>query len=394
MEPVHDLVIPSRNGARPRRVLLIVATALALTGGLATQHVSAAPTAMSFLNEARDFSAKHESATFSGLMTMTFAENESGLGSRTTSKARITGEVDDDRMRMVIDHGEGAEEMIIIGKTMYMRSAESTILLVAEEFAKESLASPGIVSGSPAETNQFDLDKMLGAASKPVVSKLDDGRVTMTVRLDPKTIDPEFAEHVKSFEIRFVVLDNGQVESMTQTWKGPAFDGEIALNFSDWDTPVKVAEPTAAQVDPTPDFDEAKIANYRDSTLVMPRVIPSGWEMTYADLITAEESDEDCAQVSVDFDDMTDESDDALYAYTYLLPADCVEEVGGKAFQAGPYSGYIDTDKDGSWVELRIDATSVLEIDTNLPPADIARIFGDLVALELSKGPTAAGPSI
>ena len=58
----------------------------------------------------------------------------------------------------------------------------------------------------------------------------------------------------------------------------------------------------------------------------------------------------------------------------------------------GTTDGTIDTDDGSSLVELRLDGTSAIQVDTTLAPNEIAQVLASLVPLDLQHPPAATLP--
>ena len=149
--------------------------------------------------------------------------------------------------------------------------------------------------------------------------------------------------------VEIEVLDGGEIQSIEQTTKGDGMESVSTIRFSDWGAAVRIAEPTADQVDPTPGLEEEAIAAWKGVSLYMPKAIPVGWALDYADVLPADDTVEGCEQVEIDISpvDVDFSADEFPYLWIYLLPTSCAEDFTGpgvKAFRAGPYSGFVATD--------------------------------------------------
>ncbi len=115
---------------------------------------------------------------------------------------------------------------------------------------------------------------------------------------------------------------------------------------------------------------------------------PSGGVLDFADVIPAEDTLEECDQVEVDYIDPDDE--EAGYLYLFQLPVTCADPkppAGAQPFRAGANRGWITVDpEDGVQAQLVVGRT-VLQADTDLVPAELARVLAQLVPLDFSVTP-------
>jgi hypothetical protein len=409
MTAIVDMTVSESRPRAYRRLLLAASVGLTLTGLAATQTVQAVATPMAVLDQARDFLDAHPTVRFTGDMTETFDDsfvddedttattNPDGLGSTSTSKSRTRGEIDskNDALHALDDAGgDGASEMIQVDRVMYSRFADSVAELPNEKWAKFDLAALSEGMSAPASQEESDLSGVLKFAAAPQRVTRDGNVTTIAVELDPVKMFGEGAtKFLKSISAKLAVADGGEVRWMQLDTKGTDFVSSARMTFADWGAPVVIVAPSDDQVDATPDTNEEAIAAWKDAPLYMPDSIPEGWVMDYADVIDAEDTAEGCAQVELDFEPPGGAQDeDAPYLYLYELPTPCADDSSGSgmaAFRAGPYTGVIDTDKDGiSLAQIAVDSKTTIQADTSLTPAELATVLSRLRPLDLTVTPS------
>ena len=235
-----------------------------------------------------------------------------------------------------------------------------------------------------------DIPRIVEAAHRPLVERRYDDATVLRCEL---RIDDAFirgGDQVDEATVELTVREDGQLERLLLRFSGDPGNGRLDYHLSDWGEPVQIEAPPEAEIDPTPEIDEEAVANFKDAPLLQPRAIPEGWEQTYATVLEADETEEDCRQVEVDYEDPDDPEDG--YLYIYELPRACADldpPRRSRPFRAGPNSGWIDEDdEDGVRAQLVVGAT-VLQVDTDLDPAVLATVLSQLVPLDLNKPPTA-----
>lgn len=389
MEPIHDMVqARPRNGAR--RALLITATLLSVTGIVATQLVQSVPSAAALMASTKDFTDSHESARFSGTMRMEMGDRNAGLGSSMQMAMRMSGEIQDEtHMRFTMNMGDdGTNEVIVFGEKVYYRDAETAKEL---EAALWSTDDTGWMMAGPDDMANPDLAKLLEASNTstpPSARNVEGGKRELTFSIDPKKFYESMDEEQPSEDdegalesmVVTVVLDHDDVPvSMQQVMKGDDVTVTADFTFSDWGKDFKITEPSADQIDQTPEFNEEALAEYKDLTVLMPASPPAGWTMSYLDTV----EDDECSGVELDYESS---DEDSGYLYLYFVPADCISDEG-EPFTAGARQGTIEEDEGTYWAELPISATTALQADTDLTPAELANVLSTLVPFDRSRVP-------
>ena len=316
----------------------------------------------------------------SGTVTSVFSEEEDGgldgVGRTSTVVMKITGEMQDqDHARVLGDGGsDGAFETIVAGDTVYLRFAQSMSELAEQKWIKEDVDA---LEASP-ETPQPEIVEALEKAQNPNVRNLDDGRRELSFTVDVADLfGAEAAEQIERITMTVVVDRDDRPVSMRQVMSSDGVRVTSDMQFSDWGADIKIVEPTADQIDPTPDIEEEALIKFKQLHVKTPASLPPGWTFDFLGAAP----DEECSGVEVDF---VTEDEDAGYMYMYFVPVDCLSD-GGDPFVAGPYRGTIDTEDGSSWVEFPIDATTGLQVDTDMAPAELAATLRSLVPVDLTK---------
>jgi hypothetical protein len=377
-----------------RRAVLGSSFVLLLIGAVGTRVVTVPPrTAAELLADTRASIADHGSAHFTGAMQVTYVEDEDTdagpgeLGSRRTSRASLRGEIADKRMHMVVNAGkDGLDEVILAGRFLYERSADTVGGLRDEKYGKTDVME----KPDAAQSEFFDFGRAINNAKSPVIRSRRDGRTTVSVKVDPHKVFGEKNDEITSVTVSLTIADHALV-GYRESFHGPSVDGVVTMAFTQWGAKVRVAAPSANEIDLTPGINEEALAAYRNSTLMIPASIPQGWEVDYADVISQEDSEEGCEQAEIDIDPIdSDYSEDAPYLYVYSLPATCTDGSAGdgaRPFVVGGRRGNIATDEAGSFAEIPVDAKTVIQIDTNLSAAEVMKVVGNLVPFTATGAP-------
>lgn len=383
----------TNEGARMRLSLAACAVTLALIGVVAPAVLAVPPTAHELLTRAQAHAAVTGSVRFVGAVRITTpddTDDKSSVSSLHTDRGRILGEVQDQtHVRARIEGANGWQETIVAGRYLYTRFADGAAGLRSEQFAKIPLAEAA--EGEVDPTSQsLDFPSLLRLAQRAVVTNRHNGKHTVRFNLVPRQFyDRETAATLSDLRVTAVIRSNGELVSITQALRGDDLDGVISLHFSDWGSRIRVAAPAADQIDPTPHLNEAAVAGYRDTGLYMPQTIPTGWELTYADVIPADETAEGCAQVELDYE--PSDPDDDTYLYLYFVPLSCAEVPDAvQRFTAGRYPGFIVTEDGSSLAAVLVDNRTVMQADTNLSPDALRDIIDTLVPLDLGAKPLEA----
>lgn len=234
-----------------RRVTLAVAVGLSGLGVIAIPQVGSVPAAAELLAAAQAFSDANVSNRFTGDMTLTLKDPQSG--STETVRGTLKGEMQDEAtMHMVVDYREFAMEMIYADAAMFMKAGPSPAEFATMKWqrvpldlaqAEQDLAAKGV-----------DVRGALAAAGDPVTESRQDGRSTIKLSLDVrKLFGGEPALGLESMDATCVVTDAGELVSMVQTMRSDDIDATVSMQFSDWGKtfPIKAPAPGTFEELPT-----------------------------------------------------------------------------------------------------------------------------------------------
>jgi hypothetical protein len=337
-------------------------------------------------------------------------ESEEEEGESYVTRLRAKGEaVFPDRFRLVDGIEEYFTEVIGVGDTFYLRAAEEEDELGKEKWARfdlsEEKAREGVtrLPGGPAvgfdefdpealAFEQFgqppDIPRIVKAAHHPVVERRYEDATVLRGEL---RIDDAFVhggDQLDEATVELTVTEDGQLERLLLRFSGDPGNGRLDYHLSGWGEAVRVEPPPSHEIDPTPEIDEEAVANFKDTPLVQPRAIPEGWEQTFATVLEEDETEEECRQVEVDYEDPEDP--DSGYLYMYELPGSCADlepPRRSRPFRAGPNSGWIDDDEEEAVSAQLVVGTTVLQIETDLDPDVLAAVLSQLVPLDVAKPP-------
>jgi hypothetical protein len=376
-----------------QRILSVVSALLVILGVLAALDVQRGPSADTVLERARAYVAEHPSVRFSGTMKVVIKAKDSEVGEESSTTTRIKGEIESKgRAHAVVSAGkDGVSEVVALGAVIYVRVAETLGAVRNAKYAKFD-TSTARGAGVQYDTNQvkdLDLGAALAAARNPTKLR-HNGKLT-TIEADvnvTKLVGEVLAHDIEEIKLRLVVHKSGEVRSAVQLTGAQGAVITTDVSYTDWGSTIAIAEPQAGEIDPTPGIEEEKISAWEDAPLVMPKAIPAGWELSYADILSADETTEGCAEVEIDYEDVEDP--DASYLYLYEFPNSCAKPFGGEGvfpFTAGPYRGFGKTSpEEGSLVQITVGGTT-LQADSDLTIAELARVLSNLVPLNLSAKP-------
>ncbi len=385
------------------------------------------PTAEELLAEARRFVVEHKTVAFRAT-----SRQESSLGSfgftgeddeevprdqasTMVNRAVIEGvAVDPDRTRVVTRSDGSVFESIVVGDETWVRYAGDEDELADRKWtdtgffdeAFEEEPSDGLFGGfggffafaSDQESDVGGLTRLLDRTVAPSVVSRNGDETVVRAGLDPRDEEPSEVTERHQGTLEITLADDGRpvrsvVEQSIEVEGGDEFpsfrsDSRLEQEFSAWGEPVDVEAPAEADVDRTPNIEEESIADFDDAPLLQPRGIPEGWVLDYADLVPADESDDGCEQVELDYIDPDDES--YGYLYLYESASDCADTDAppdSEPFTAGANRGWIESyDDEFTYAQIVVGGT-VITVDTDLSPQSLARVLGQLRALDFSIEP-------
>jgi hypothetical protein len=161
---------------------------------------------------------------------------------------------------------------------------------------------------------------------------------------------------------------------------------QLRIEYSYGRTAV-VVEPTADEIDRTPNVAEEALRAYTDTPIVAPAVVPAGLELDVADLLSPAETLEGCTQVSLDYEPAPDGGVDFLQLF--VVPRECAE-----AFDPTPYDEMF-----GGLPSRRVQllevlvGDSVVQLDSSLADADLEAIVRTLTPLTADEVIAMVAPS-
>lgn len=350
-----------------RRIISVFAGLLIFAGVVAYFDVRNGPTAGEVLAEAKAYVAEHRSVRFSGQTSVKRATGD-------PLRSALRGEIGrNGRVRVVLSsESSGAAETVVDGERAYVRQADTIVTLARAKYAPFDADEAQDGAGSDAlRAKDLDIRALLRSVRDPVVLHRDGGVTTITTDLEPTTV--EVAVH-RGGRVRSVVLRNaGDTEETTTT-----------LRYRDWDADVSVAAPLASELDTTPGIDEEAVAAWRATALVMPKTLPRGWSLTYADLLPAAETAEGCNQFELRYEAAGEAPG---YLNLYQFPQSCAQPPAGPdviPFRAGKYEGVgLQTPDNGSLAQITV-GSSAVQADTDLSLDELSTILDEFVPLRLA----------
>ena len=398
-----------RGSRTPLVVLAVVAGVLLLassTAAVARTLVDRRPSAETLLGRAQRYTSDTRSVRFTGQTEVetSFAEGRPGKvpdeqASSFTSRSTVDGVVAfPDRSRVSARSDGSTAEFLTVGDRSFVRYAEDdedvaakkwVVVDLEEEFGPSAEGVSGL--NDPA-----GLPDLVGDASAPEILRREGGASVLRARVEMDGGDGG-DEDAGPFgplagTIELTARNDGRVDRMVLDVeggsRGSSLHARVDFRFSGWGDAVDVSAPDQAEIDVTPMIEEERIAAYRDAPLLQPRGIPAGWVLNLADVIPAEETVEECEQVALDYVDPTDE--EAGYLYLFELPVTCADQVlppGAAAYRAGPNRGWLIVDPEaGVMAQLTVGRT-VIQAETDMPPAELTRVLGDLRPLDFAVTP-------
>lgn len=394
------------RGSKTPLVVLAVAAALVLvassTAAVARTLVDRRPSSETLLRRAERYTSDRSSVRFSGQTEVEsrFSEERRSRvpeeqASSFTSRSSLEGVVAfPDRARVTVRTDGLSTEFLTAGDRSFARFAEEDEDIAGQQWVvldpDEDVIGPagGDVSGL---NDPSSLPDLIGDASAPEIVRRD-GRVhVVRARVEVDSGEDQGSIPL-SGTLELTARDDGRVDRMvldvTGGSDGSSVDAHVDFRFSGWGDAVDVTAPGGSEIDTTPSVDEERVAAYRDAPLLQPAGIPERWVLDLADVVPAEDTPEECDQVELDYVDPDD--DEAGYLYLYELPVTCADLAvppGASAFRAGPNRGWVGVDpEEGVLAQLTVGRT-VVQAETDLPPAELARVLAELRPLDFAVTP-------
>lgn len=399
--PRRDPAGPGPGRSFPVTLVLWVVVIALLGGSVAAliTHKAEPPSAVKVLARATAFVKAHPSAALTGDLRIEAAD-QPGSSTSMVLRFHVEGVAKmPDKARIIATAGEsdGADEAITVGSHHFERQADSKDALAKEKYAEikvDDTASRNGVVGQRNLMQDADLlsapnriGDVLGAADTPVVVSRTKGVNVIKTKLAPGKAYGSLSESIKEATLTLTALDDGTVQRTAVSLKNSQADITVDYQWSKWGENVVIDAPTAAQIDATPDIEEEKVAAFKDAPLFQPAALPKGWVLMGASVLGPDETAENCPEVEVDYGDPN--SQDTGYLTMYELAASCADPTappGSSAFVAGPYRGFVQVDQGETDAQFLAGRT-VIQVQSDFTPAQLAQVMARLVPLNLAKAP-------
>ena len=395
----------------------------------------------------RAFVEDAKAVRFTASTTSVQGDPEAEIGSTYTYRSEESGEFElPDRSHVVSNDGEYLYEAVVVPTGYYGRDAESEADLrralwrfekppTAEELAESgaiedvtdysgdpvALAAAGMeFSGFASPQSLFGLLEELESPTRVATgviratASLEDvmGNLFSGVDIEELGFEPEDFEG--EVNVTLTSEPDGRltrmVTEMTTDFMGEDSVDTADIRFFDWNGAIRVVEPDPEKIDPTPDVNEEKIAEFDAAPVLVPSALPAGWKLLSGDVSAESEEDMTCEQVNLEFGDpvaheaayntMAEDMDSDEFVFPpaitiYAMSAGCdLEEVEGEEpFTIGRYEATADERDDdygGRYVYMVVGDTR-LHIESTLSDDEIRRLFSNLVPLDLKTMPIASG---
>lgn len=341
------------------------------------------PSAGAFVDRALVFVAAHPTAKFHGTITVRGGTARSPIAEATTTRANLAGALQaPHRARAVIATDDGATELLRVDDAVYVRDADTIVALRNASYTRADAQLRRIMRVRAEQAKSLDIGAVLSAVTDAKTSHRRGAITSIEADVDPRALfGRTLGRHVQWVTLRADVSDTGALRKAQVLTRGEA-SITTRLEFTDWtDKTVAIAAPTPAQLDTQPPIARAKLASFKTAALVMPKTLPSGWELVRADVLPAADTQEGCAQAELAYEDQA--SGDTGFLYLYELPKACTAAPEGAVlpFTAGNYSGF-SAEADGPYVQITVGNTTVQAV-TDLSLERLARTLSELVPLAL-----------
>ncbi|MBV8691908.1 MAG: hypothetical protein JOY57_09640 [Actinobacteria bacterium] len=401
--PQVDPAIAAMKGRAftPFTVVLWVVVAALLGGSAAAliTHKAKPPSAPKLLARAAAFVKAHPSAALSGDMRIEAADSP-GSSSSAVFRFHVDGVAKmPGRARIIATAGEsdGADEAITVDGRHFERQADSKDALAKEKYAEIKPDDTAGRTGVVGQRNLLEdadllsapnrIGDVLSAAETPVVVSRAKGVNVVKASLSASKAYGSLAGSIKEATLTLTALNDGTVQRTVVNLKNSEANITIEYQWSKWGDSVVIEAPSANEIDATPDIEEEKVAAFKDAPLFQPQALPTGWVLTGASVLSADETAENCPEVEVDYGDPS--SQDTGYLTIYQLAATCADPTappGSSAFVAGPYRGFVSSDQGETDAQFLAGRT-VVQVQSDLSPAQLSQVMAHLVPLNLAKAP-------
>ena len=382
-----------------------VATALWIAVVLAVGVVTVAvrggePSLDQLLDRVDRFSREAKTFRFEAKGESVVVTGDAERGRRVSQRFTMEGSEGPSERRLLIARDDVVSEVIQVRTRAVFRMAEREAQLSRQKWQALSdsydPSEPYLTQG----VRRFEIRAFTGDirsyALHPRIVRRDEGLPVIHFDVNPEVADDDVVRSLSTTG-ELTVERDGTPRRMVINGRNSIPGGAADLilettadyRFSDWGKPLDFTVPSEADIDITPEIEEEEVAAFRIVPVYQPRGIPAGWILEYADVLDEYETEEECPEVELDYTDPDDP--DQGYLWLYQLEASCADLVmprDAEPFKAGPYQGWIIVDEDeGNSAQIVVDKT-VVQADTDLSPASLSRILGDLVPLDLSQTPS------
>jgi hypothetical protein len=381
-------------------VALWVTVAALLAGSVAALITLAdkPPTAGQVVSRVRAFVNAHPSATFTGNLRAEAADTP-GSSSSSVLRFRVEGvSRQPDRARLIATASQGASEIIAIEGKQFVRQAASQSALAQEKYAEvrpnTSDARNGVVGGQRSLSDNADrlsapngIGQLLAAAGSPVLISHVKGVNVVKATLSPGKAFGSLGSSIKDARLTLTAHDDGTLDRTSMTLVNSQATVDIDYRWSKWGENVVIEVPAAGLIDATPGIAEEKVAAFKDTALFQPQSLPKGWVLDGADVLAKGDTVEGCPEVQIDYTDPANA--DSGYLTMFELAAGCANPAppsGAQPFVAGPYRGFVRVDAGESDAQFLVGRT-VVQVQSDLTPAQLAQVMAHLAPLNLAKAP-------
>jgi hypothetical protein len=295
----------------------------------------------------------HPSARFEGTASVHTPDPPSPLAQAAAAHLEVQGAVKTPGgVHAALTDGASAIELIHADDAVYVRIAATLNGLVPQPYTRVDDGTGQLLRLRAMQARSFDVAGLLGAARAPRVLKRHAGTTTVEADVVPSTT------------IRAVIGRTGALRSLDTTTRGAA-TLRARIQFRNWgDQAVRVAAPPPNRLDPTPGVDEIGLAAFTTAPLLMPKTLPPGWKLVGADVLSADDTEEGCAQAHLAYENPHADGFLSLYEF----PRACA----AAKTAAAPYP----------YVQITVGNTTVQAV-SDLKADALARILSALVPLAL-----------
>lgn len=316
------------------------------------------------------------------------------VGSFSVTRLALEGDAHfSGRAHFTIDYGDNHAELIVLGLRVWSRQAERLGRLDDQKWSRadpgaedrrSGVVRPGRrADGDPGQPQQ--LLRLLELGRRPHrVHRPGDG-TTFAVELDPGKAFGAFGEDVDEATLEVTVDDDGRTP-LRAVLRVLGREADLAVDYrlSSWGERVAITAPALADVDPTPGIDEEEVAAFDEVPLLQPRGIPAGWELDVAAVVEGEGAE--CDRVDLDYIDPASDRTGYLYLHQMAVACRTDPDEGWQPFAAGRYLGYFLLD-DGQLSAELVAGETLLQVETDLSPDELATVLAHLRPLDLTVAP-------